>query len=79
MKNKIMNIFNEVKGEQKSWAPDGYPVRISTFSLKVRLENKYPLDKWSCKTLRKQLSEMHEVEKDIYHSRRGNTVWRLVQ
>lgn len=73
MKTEILDIFNEVAVEQKH----DYPVRLSTWSLRTRLSDKYPERTWSCHELRTVLTTMPEIEKDEYYSRRGNAVWRL--
>lgn len=79
MKTEILQIFKDVKNEQKSWAPEDYPVRLSTSALRARLSIRYPDKKWQCHTLRMMLVLMPEIIKDEYQSRRGNAVWRLVK
>lgn len=77
MKTEILEIFKQVATEQKTWAHGDYPVRLSTWSLRARLSDKYPERTWRCHELRAVLTTMSEIEKDEYHSRRGNAVWRL--
>lgn len=73
MKTEILSIFNQVSAEQEH----DYPVRLATWSLRARLSDKYPERTWRCHELRAVLTTMPEIEKDEYHSRRGNAVWRL--
>lgn len=77
MKAEILTIFRQVAAEQKSLAMEDYPVRLSTWSLRARLSDKYPERIWRCHELRAVLTAIPEIEKDEYHSRRGNAVWRL--
>lgn len=72
MKTEILDIFNQVAAERGH----DYPVRLSTWSLRARLSDKYPERTWRCHELRAVLTTMPEIEKDEYHSRRGNAVWR---
>lgn len=73
MKSEILSIFNQIAAEQGR----DYPVRLATWSLRARLSDKYPERTWRCHELRAVLTTMPEIEKDEYHSRRGNAVWRL--
>lgn len=77
MMTEILSIFHDVRAEQKCWAPEDYPVRLSTWAIRVRLQEKFPQQHWQCHSLRPVLMSMPEIEKDEYQSRRGNAVWRL--
>lgn len=77
MRDEILSVFQDVRLEQQSWAPEDYPVRLATWSIRLRLENKYPYRRWQCHELRPVLMEMSEIDKDKQYSRRGNAVWRL--
>lgn len=73
MREEILKAFLYHKEElKKVYHTDKFPVRLSTFNLRIRLDNKY-----TCTELRSTLNEMPEIERDESLCRRGNTVWRL--
>ncbi|VEC00271.1 Uncharacterised protein [Cedecea lapagei] len=79
---KILKVMRDRKEQQKATIGSEWPVKMATWNLRLALEREYPEDDWSCKDLRKHLSEMQKeglVSKCQYESRIGQAVWRLYE
>lgn len=80
--DEIMAIFEERKLKQQKDYGGNHPMRIPTHVIRRLLEIKHPTLRFLCCELRpilRQLEKEGKVIKCPHESRRGQTVWRLVE
>lgn len=74
LRERIIIVFQNYKMQQHVLFNGYYPVRLPTHSIRNLLGNSH-----TCAEIRKELLNLGKdgyLHKDLYHSRRGNAVWR---